>query len=98
MKLLLLVAIFISFIIMSSLYISKEDKSLDAEIQGMKHKYFSDLKVFHMKYERLDINAKDFDLQSTIAEVDRARKLYPLDDKLKMISIELNHKLANESH
>ena len=45
---------------------------------------------------RPKVDIKEFDLESSLKEVQMMRKLYPLDDKLKMISIELNHKRVNK--
>ncbi|WP_321777671.1 hypothetical protein [Sulfurimonas sp.] len=98
MRVLLLLLIFISFVFISSLYISKEDGSLDKELKSVKKIDIKPLKLLQDKFLNLDINAKDFDLKKFIDEIKEARKLYPLDDKLKMIDIKLENKRANESY
>lgn len=82
---------------MSLLFIEEENKNIEIEKESIKHHVISPLTTLHTKFENLDIEAKDFDLEKNLAELEKARKLYPLDDKLKMISIELNHKQANIS-
>jgi len=97
MRVILLIVIFASFVFISSLYISKEDGSLDKELKHVKEINVKPLKILHDKFLNIDIDVKDFDLDKTIKEIKEARKLYPLDDKLKMIDIELEHKRANQS-
>ena len=96
MKFILFALVVLSFIVISSLYISKEDKSLDIEIKSIKHPDISQLKKLHKKFLKLDIHSKTLNLSEAIKDIKEARKQYPLDDTLKMIEIELENKRANE--
>ena len=58
-------------------------------------KSLKELKVMFLK---IDINSKDLDLDEAIKAIKQARKIYPLDDKLKMVDIELEHRRANEAY
>ena len=97
MKNFLYFSLFFAFIVMGSLYIAEEDKSLEKEIQAIKHKDNKPLFKLHEKFLKLDVNAKGFDFNDSLAEIEAAVKLYPLDDKLKTIKIELEHKRANKT-
>ena len=55
------------------------------------------LKELQEIFLAIDINAKELDLDKAIKAIKLARKKYPLDDKLKMVDIELEHRKANES-
>ncbi|WP_415397803.1 hypothetical protein [Sulfurimonas sp. CS5] len=98
MKLVLFVLIFLAFVVMSSLYISKEDKSLEVELKSIKHPDIIPLIEFHNKFSKIDIDSKGLDLNKTIIEIKKARKLYPLDNTLLRIDIELEHRRANEAY
>jgi hypothetical protein len=98
MKLILFVFVFLAFVVISSLYISEEDNTLDAELKLIKHPDVKPLKELHDKFSKIDINSKNLDLNKTIIEVKKARKLYPLDNILLRIDIELEYKRANESY
>lgn len=97
MKLLISIAVFVGFLILGSIYIAEEDNTLEVELSQIKHPDTQKIQQLHEKFALLDMDAENFDLNKTIEEVNQARKLYPLDDELKMISIELNHKRANEA-
>ncbi len=90
--------IFVSFITIASLYIAKEDGSLDPEINSIKHTKKIPLEQLHNKFLHLDMDSKELDLDKEILEIKKARAIYPLDDKLKMIDIELEHKRANKAY
>jgi len=99
MKVFISLALLLGFLVMGTLYITEEDHSLQRELSHIKHPDMQTLHELHEKFALLDIDAEGFDLNGSIKELEAARKLYPLDDELKMISIELNHKraqLANE--
>ena len=83
---------------MTSLYIAKEDNSLDEEIKSIKHTDIKPLEELHKKFSTLDIDAKELDVNSAIKEIKKAREQYPLDDKLKMIDMELENRRANEAY
>lgn len=97
MKLVLFALIFLSFLIISSLYIAEEDKSLDKEIKSIKHLDTKPLEKLHKEFSQININSNELNLNKTIEAIKQARKAYPLDDKLKTIEIELEHKKANEA-
>lgn len=82
---------------MSLLYIKEESKNIEMDKESIEHNITSPLTVLHSKFENLDLEATGLDLEKNLAELEEARKLYPLDDKLKTMSIELNHKLANQT-
>ena len=98
MKVFLFIVLLLSLVSISSLYISEEDGSLEKEIKSVKHKDISPLLKLHKKFSKININSKNLNLEESIKEVETARKLYPLDDKLKTIAIELEHKRANETY
>ena len=97
MKFFLYLLLLLVFVVMGSLYIAEEDKSLDKELQGIKHKNIKPLVKLHEKFSKLDVNAKGFDFNDSLAEIEAAVKRYPLDDKLKTLKIELEHKRANQT-
>jgi len=98
MKTFLFLSLLLGLLFISSLYIAEEDNSLELEIKSIKHKDTSSLTILHEKFGNLDLNSQNLDLEQTIREIKEARKAYPLDDKLKMIDIELEHKRANKSY
>lgn len=98
MKLFLFVVVLLGFVVMTSLYIAEEDNSLEAELKSIKHIDTKPLEELHNKFSSIDIDSKDLDLQKSIKEIKKAREQYPLDDKLKMIDMELEHRIANESY
>ncbi|MEA1892595.1 MAG: hypothetical protein U9N33_07795 [Campylobacterota bacterium] len=55
------------------------------------------LKELQTMFLKLDIDSKDLDLDKAIKAIKQARKKYPLDAKLKMVDMELEHKRANRS-
>jgi len=54
------------------------------------------LKILHKLFLGLDIHSKDLDLEKAMKAIKQARAAYPLDDKLKMVEMELDNKRANE--
>jgi len=58
--------------------------------------YADSLKAYHEYFLNLDVHAKSLDLQKEINAIKKARSEFPLDDKLKMVDIELENRLANE--
>jgi len=98
MRIFLFLSLLLSFLVLSSLYIAEEDNSLEVEIKSIKHKDTSTLVILHKKFESLDLNSKDLNLEQAIKDIKGARKAYPLDDKLKMLDMELEHIRANKSY
>jgi len=98
MKVALFIILLLSFVVISSLYISEEDGSLDKEFQEIKHEDISPLKALHVKFSKLNIHSQDIDLDKALEEVHLAIQKYPLDDKLKMIKIELENRRANQAN
>ena len=87
MKVVLLFIFLIAVTIISLFLINEEEKPQ------------KDRKVLHTaqkKFLDIDINDENLDLDKAIEEIKEARKIYPLDDKLKMVDIELEHKRANK--
>jgi hypothetical protein len=56
------------------------------------------LKKLHEKFLKIDVHSKDLDLDKAIKDIKQARKKFPLDDKLKMIDMELENRRANEAY
>ena len=54
------------------------------------------LSILHNIFLNLDINSNDLDLTKALKAIKEARRAYPLDDKLKMVEMELDSKKANE--
>ncbi len=54
------------------------------------------LDILHNIFLNLDIKSNDLDLEKALKAVKAARRAYPLDDKLKMVEMELDSKKANE--
>ena len=97
MKVIISLALLLGFLVMGTLYITEEDDSLQRELSHIKYPDKQTIHQLHEKFALLDINAEDFDLNKSLKELEAARKLYPLDDELKMISIELNQKRAQQA-
>ena len=61
---------------------------------------YSDQKIslekLHEKFLKMDVHSKNLDLDKAIKDIKQARKKFPLDDKLKMIDMELENRKANE--
>ena len=98
MKVFLFIVLLLSFITISSLYISEEDGTLQKELKSVKHLDTSPLIRLHKKFSKINIDSNNLNLEEAIIEIEEARKLYPLDDRLKTISIELEHKRANQAY
>ena len=98
MKVALLIILLLSFMVISSLYISEEDGTLNKELKEIKHEDLSPLKALHVKFSKLNVDSKNFDLDKALQEIHQATKKYPLDDKLKMIKIELENRRANQAN
>ncbi len=98
MKIFLFIILLLSLVTISSLYISEEDGTLQKEMKLVKHKDSLFLAKLHKKFSKINMNSKSLNLEEDIREIKEARKNYPLDDRLKMIEIELEHKIANRSH
>jgi len=58
--------------------------------------YADSLKEYHNYFLNLDVHAKHLDLKKEINAIRKARSEFPLDDKLKMVDMELENRLANE--
>ena len=98
MKVFLFIVLLLSFVTISSLYISEEDGTLEEELKSVKHQDNAPLIKLHKKFSKIHINSKNLNLEEAIVEIEEARKLYPLDDKLKTIAIELEHRRANQAY
>jgi len=97
-KYFLYIILLLSFVVIGSLYISKENNSLDTELKAIKHIDLKPLALLHQKFSALDMSAKDFNLSSSLEEINKALVLYPLDEKLKTIKMELMTKEADISY
>ncbi|MBL0708048.1 MAG: hypothetical protein JJW00_03280 [Sulfurimonas sp.] len=97
MQAMFILTIFITFVVMGSFYISKENGNLDKELKNIKTEDVKPLKTLQDKFSKFKLDDKNFDLQKAIDEVKQARKHYPLDNKLQMIDMKLENKRANES-
>ena len=98
MKVFLFIVLLLSLVVISSLYISEENGTLEEELKSVKHKDISPLIKLHRKFSKINIDSKNLNLEDAIKEIEEARKLYPLDDKLKTIAIELEHRRANQAY
>lgn len=54
------------------------------------------LSEYHDVFLKIDVHSKTLDLDKAIVEIRQARREYPLDDKLKMVDMELENRYANE--
>ncbi len=54
------------------------------------------LNKYHEVFLKLDVHSKSLDLEKAIKDIKKARAEYPLDDKLKMVDMELENRYANE--
>jgi len=94
-------AFFITVFIIAALsYIFiKYDKDIKIEPpKVILHVEKTKLELLHEKFEKIDINSEKLDLAEAIKEIKEARKLYPLDNILLRVDIELEHKRANKSY
>lgn len=85
-----IIFLFLLIVTIISLFVGYEETQVPNDTK--------DLEAVRGKFLQIDINAKDLDLNKTIKEIKEARQIYPLDDKLKMIDLELGHKRANKHH
>ena len=56
------------------------------------------LHTLQEKFLKIDIHDEKLDLDMAIKDIKQARKLYPLDNILKRVDIELEHERANKSY
>ena len=96
MKVAIFMIIFVGFTVMTSLYIAQEDNTVDIELAKIKEPDLKPLEKLHNKFSKIDVNSKSLDLNKTIADIKEARKLYPLDNILLRIDIELEHRRVDE--
>ena len=54
------------------------------------------LTVLHNMFLKLDVHSKELDLARATEAIKQARAAFPLDDKLKMVDLELENRKANE--
>ncbi len=54
------------------------------------------LTILHTIFLKLDTNSKRLDLQKALSKIDEAVRAFPLDDKLKMVKMELDFRETNE--
>lgn len=86
----IIVVIFLFVVAIGAYFISYEEEQAPLNIKP--------LEKLHRKFLNLDMNDKHLDLKKAIKEIKDARKIYPLDNKLKMVDIELEHKRTNQSN
>jgi len=79
------------------IYLQNQTKSSDSSFKVEKEIESRSLEELHKVFLGIDINSEKLDLDRAIQAIKQAREQYPLDDKLKMVEIELTHKKANES-
>lgn len=56
------------------------------------------LHVLQDMFLKIDVHSKELDLIRAIKAIKQARAAFPLDDKLKMVDLELENRKANEAH
>ena len=56
------------------------------------------LKELQDVFLSIDVNSKNLDLDRAIKAIKQAREQYPLDDKLKTVDMELEHRRANKAN
>lgn len=54
------------------------------------------LDEYHDIFLKIDVHSKEIDVEKLIQDIRKARAKYPLDDKLKMVDMELENRYANE--
>ncbi|MFT7003887.1 MAG: hypothetical protein ACJAWW_001239 [Sulfurimonas sp.] len=96
MKIAIFMIIFVGFTVMTSLYIAEDDNTIDIELAKIKEPDLQPLEKLHNKFSKIDVNSKSLDLNKTIADIKEARELYPLDNILLRVDIELEHRKADE--
>jgi len=98
-KVFLFLFIFSGLVLISSLYLLKEEGDLKPELKEMKHrdKKTIELDKIYNEFSNLNLKSKSINIDKMIIKVKKARTLYPLDDKLKMIEIELDNKKADQT-
>ena len=75
-----------------------QDDKINSSSQAKQEIRSRSLKELQDVFLSIDVNSKNLDLNRAIKAIKQARKQYPLDDKLKMVDIELEHRRANESN
>jgi biopolymer transport protein ExbD len=93
-----LLILFVIVVITISFSVAEKDKTAQTTKLIAKENNLVHLKLLHDKFSKIDINAKDLDLDEMIKEIKEARKIYPIDNILLRIDIELEHRRANESY
>jgi hypothetical protein len=88
--------LFVGLTVMASLYIAQKDNTTDKEFVKTKEPNLKALEKLHNKFSKIDINSQSLDLDKTILEIKEARRLYPLDNILLRVDIELEHRKADE--
>ncbi len=78
--------------------ITKQDNKITSSSQASKAIESRSLKELQDVFLSIDVDSKNLNLDRAIKAIKQARKQYPLDDKLKMVEIELEHRRANESN
>lgn len=86
--------IYLLFVLVIAMFIGYGERNENEESA----KDTSKLKEAQRKFLKINIKDKNLDLNQSIKEIKEVRKKYPLDDKLKMVDIELEHKRANQSY
>ncbi len=75
----------------------KEKKNMPKVLNVQENKIDSmPLEELRDMFLKLDIHSKEIDLDRRIKDIKKARKRFPLDDKLKMVDMELENRRANE--
>lgn len=54
------------------------------------------LDEYHDIFLKIDVHSKEINVEKLIQDIKKARAEHPLDDKLKMVDIELENRHANE--
>ncbi|MFT5661097.1 MAG: hypothetical protein ACI9TV_001743 [Sulfurimonas sp.] len=84
------VLVFLIIVTIGSFFVAYEKKQIPHDSHP--------LHAIQKKFMKVDIDNPNINLDAVIKEIKEARKIYPLDDKLKMLDMRLEHKKANQSY
>ncbi len=70
------------------------DAKLDVKLSNLDSMPLDKLRILFLT---LDVHSPKLSLDKAITAIKRVRKKYPLDDKLKMVDMELENRRANKS-
>ncbi len=98
MKTILFLILMFAFAFMTFEMVSNNETKIISSSQASQKIKSKSLKELQDIFLSIDVNSKELDIDRAIKAIKQARETYPLDDKLKMVDIELEHRRASETN